>query len=134
MIAQLQSYHLLSDMNKFTQLELDYRAYNKNMRRNNMHECQLDTLDDYRRYLNGTLKHDQEFKELEQKDEGYRRTSKVKVSSYVETKREKENSTAKREPLKYTGSLIKGISTLHKSNAVPVINEQEMIDHANMRR
>lgn len=34
----------------------------------------------------------------------------------------------------YTGNLIKGISTLHKSNAVPVISESEMIDHANMRR
>ena len=121
-------------MNRFTQLELDYRAYNKNMRRNNMHECQLDTLDDYRRYLNGTLKYDQEFKELEQKDESYRRTPKVKVSSYVETKREKENSTAKREPLKYTGSLIKGICQTHKSNAVPVIDYQDIIDIGRMRR
>jgi len=99
-----------------------------------MHECQLDTLDDYRRYLNGTLKYDQEFKELEQKDESYRRTPKVKVSSYVETKREKENSTAKREPLKYTGSLIKGICQTHKSNAVPVIDYQDIIDIGRMRR
>jgi hypothetical protein len=37
-------------------------------------------------------------------------------------------------PNQYTGTLIKGISTLHKSNAVPVISEQEMHDHANMRR
>lgn len=34
----------------------------------------------------------------------------------------------------YTGQLVKGISTMHKSNAVPVINEQEMKDHARMRR
>lgn len=34
----------------------------------------------------------------------------------------------------YTGSLIKGISTLHKSNAVPIIDEQEAKDHAAMRR
>jgi len=37
-------------------------------------------------------------------------------------------------PNTYTGTLIKGISTLHKSNAVPVISEEEMHDHANMRR
>lgn len=41
---------------------------------------------------------------------------------------------AKPERHEYTGTLIKGISTMHKSNAVPIINEQEAIDIANMRR
>ena len=44
------------------------------------------------------------------------------------------HSCSKNEPKKYTGTLVKGISTMHKSNAVPVIDEQEMKDHANMRR
>jgi hypothetical protein len=35
---------------------------------------------------------------------------------------------------KYTGTLIKGIATMHKSNAVPVINEEEMISISRMRR
>jgi hypothetical protein len=35
---------------------------------------------------------------------------------------------------RYTGNLIKGIATMHKSNAVPVINEQEMVDISRMRR
>lgn len=34
----------------------------------------------------------------------------------------------------YTGTLIKGISTMHKSNAVPIISEQEAKEHASMRR
>ena len=34
----------------------------------------------------------------------------------------------------YTGTLIKGIAQTHKSNAVPVIDEQHMIDIARMRR
>ena len=34
----------------------------------------------------------------------------------------------------YTGTLIKGISTMHKSNAVPIISQEEMKDHASMRR
>lgn len=34
----------------------------------------------------------------------------------------------------YTGTLVKGISTMHKSNAVPVISEEEMVEHARMRR
>ena len=35
---------------------------------------------------------------------------------------------------RYTGTLVRGISTMHKSNAVPVINEEEMKDIARMRR
>lgn len=42
--------------------------------------------------------------------------------------------TFAKEPNKYTGTLIKGISTLHKSNAVPVISEEEMLEHSQMRR
>lgn len=38
------------------------------------------------------------------------------------------------DAMQYTGRLVKGIGTLHKSNAVPVINQQEMIDLARMRR
>ena len=38
------------------------------------------------------------------------------------------------DPMQYTGRLVKGIGTMHKSNAVPVISEQEMKDLARMRR
>ena len=38
------------------------------------------------------------------------------------------------EKKEYTGTLVKGIATMHKSNAVPVINQQEATDIANMRR
>lgn len=38
------------------------------------------------------------------------------------------------ESPKYTGTLVKGISTMHKSNAVPIINESEAREHASMRR
>jgi hypothetical protein len=36
--------------------------------------------------------------------------------------------------MKYTGTLVKGIATMHKSNAVPVISQEEATDIANMRR
>ena len=42
--------------------------------------------------------------------------------------------TEKKEILKYTGTLVKGIATMHKSNAVPVINEEQMKDISRMRR
>jgi hypothetical protein len=34
----------------------------------------------------------------------------------------------------YTGDKIKGIGTMHKSNAVPVFSDEEAIDIAKMRR
>lgn len=34
----------------------------------------------------------------------------------------------------YTGTAMKGIGTLHKSNAVPIFTDQEAKDQANMRR
>jgi hypothetical protein len=42
--------------------------------------------------------------------------------------------TERRESLKYTGTLVKGIATMHKSNAVPVIDEEQMKDISRMRR
>lgn len=44
------------------------------------------------------------------------------------------NSTAKKEPQKYTGTLIKGIATMHKSNAVPVIDDEQAKEISRMRR
>lgn len=40
----------------------------------------------------------------------------------------------KKEPIRYTGTLVKGISTMHKSNAVPIINDEQATDIARMRR
>ena len=38
------------------------------------------------------------------------------------------------DSMQYTGRLVKGIGTLHKSNAVPVVDEEHMKDIARMRR
>jgi hypothetical protein len=90
-----------------------------------------------RHYTNGrkkkynawtTKKREYEFKELTP-SQPYRRETTIYQS--VDTG---GNSTAKIEPIKYTGTLVKGISTMHKSNAVPIINEQEAKEHASMRR
>ena len=42
--------------------------------------------------------------------------------------------TEKKESLMYTGTLVKGIATMHKSNSVPVIDEEQMKDISRMRR
>ena len=43
-------------------------------------------------------------------------------------------STAMPTPKVYTGTLIKGIATMHKSNAVPVLNEEQAKEISQMRR
>ena len=43
--------------------------------------------------------------------------------------------TATLAPAKvYTGNMVKGIATMHKSNAVPVFSNEEAIDISKMRR
>ena len=44
------------------------------------------------------------------------------------------DSCSRPERKEYTGTLVKGIGTMHKSNAIPVIDQQQMKDLASMRR
>ena len=41
---------------------------------------------------------------------------------------------AKAAPKIYTGTKVKGIATMHKSNAVPVFSDEEAVDISKMRR
>ena len=43
-------------------------------------------------------------------------------------------NTAPVEKKTYTGTLVKGIATMHNSNAVPIIDQEQATDIANMRR
>jgi len=43
-------------------------------------------------------------------------------------------SGLKKESQKYTGTLIKGIATMHKSNAVPITDRKQAIEVSQMRR
>jgi len=36
--------------------------------------------------------------------------------------------------LSYTGTKVKGIGTMHKSNAVPIFSDEEAVDISKMRR
>jgi len=40
----------------------------------------------------------------------------------------------RRESPKYTGTLIKGIATMHKSNAVPIIDQKQATEIARMAK
>lgn len=42
--------------------------------------------------------------------------------------------TPRKESQHYTGTVVIGVATMHKSNAVPVINQQQAEEIAKMRR
>ena len=56
------------------------------------------------------------------------------MENYMQTGNYPKSNTHKKESPMYTGTLVKGIATMHKSNAVPVISQQEAEDISNMRR
>ena len=43
------------------------------------------------------------------------------------------NAVLKPSPV-YTGTMVKGIATMHKSNAVPVFSDEQAVDITRMRR
>ena len=80
-----------------------------------------------------------EFKERKVSPELYRRQEEQYKSLMEEYMKNGEyhkiaGDCTKKESPKYTGNLIKGIATMHKSNAVPVISQEEAEDIARMRR
>ena len=61
----------------------------------------------------------------------------VTGSSPVESTKPKivyDSSMAKKEEMVYTGTEIIGIAQMHKSNAVPIRNQEQAIEVATMRR
>jgi len=117
------------------QLEIEWRQYNKDMRRKHMHDCQFKSFDDYVAFRNGTYKPKQvkqpkqKFQEY-QEPQSYRRETK-----HIPSMGRGVGVAAKRETQKYTGDLIVGIGTMHKSNAVPIMRgTSEAEDIAKMRR
>lgn len=74
------------------------------------------------------------------KSKGVKNSYKPKVVEFVEVQRTKSNPksmmgiAAKEPPKVYTGTKMIGISTMHKSNLVPVFSNEEVTDIAKMRR
>lgn len=65
------------------------------------------------------------------KNEPYRRDTGPKIPSLDPT----NMAPCLKAPDKvYTGTMIKGIGTMHKSNAVPIFSDEEAVDIAKMRR
>ena len=114
-------------------VELEWRRYNKDMRRKNMHYLQFEELDDYVAYISGKMpKRKKEFVPYEaskSNDRNEPRYPSIKTSDTI------PGGTPRKESNKYTGDLIVGIGTMHKSNLVPIMRgTNEAKDIASMRR
>ena len=74
-------------------------------------------------------------KKLESKETKYvPEKTVVRETAYVPSLTTKGGSCEKVERHMYTGSNIIGISTLHKSNLVPVFSQEDAIEISRMRR
>jgi len=58
----------------------------------------------------------------------------IRETEYYPSKDTGYYNTFKKADLYYTGDNMKGIGTLHKSNAVPIFTDEEAKDQAKMRR
>ena len=114
----------------------EHRAYNKRMKQAGRHSERV-TFEEYVNRVHGktTTKRKQEHlapaevKTLAPKSTGYRRETPTYQSGALS-----KGFAPLPEKKTYTGTLVKGIATMHKSNAVPVINQEEAESISNMRR
>ena len=121
---------------RLDELQIEWRQYNKRMRKSNMHSLQYETFEDYLAYISGNppkrKKEEKEFKPYAPSKPYVRHTEKypsLKTSDAI------PGYCPKRENPKYTGDLIVGIGTMHKSNAVPIMRGTKQAEEiAKMRR
>ena len=111
------------------QFEQDHRAYNKSMKQMHCHD-QMMSLEEYDLYVRGLYK---------PKLKGVSNMPEIKPYQRETTQYKSFGDgvgvALKKESQKYTGDLIVGIGTMHKSNAVPIMRgTNEAKDIANMRR
>ena len=133
-----------------TELETDWRKHNKHCKRNHMHHFRYDTLEAYIEYRFGLKKkldpRDRSLFKPRQVETNWRAEQdadhREKYPSLMEQQMkdgtfntESMSKGTKKEPMMYTGDLIQGIATMHKSNAVPVMKGTDQAkDIARMRR
>lgn len=112
----------LSD-SQYHKMCMEWSAYNKQMKKIG---AKTKTLDEYIAYRQGKHKPTLRGTPMPQYKRDNHREQYPSGDGIGTTYARKENV--------YTGTLIKGIATMHKSNAVPIINEEQAHEVARMRR
>lgn len=109
--------------------EQSHREYNKSMKRMGCHD-QMMSLADYDLYVRGMYKPKLKGVYTAPENKPYRRET-----PEIPSLGNGVGVATKKESTRYTGDLIVGIATMHKSNAVPVMRGTDQAkDIAAMRR
>jgi hypothetical protein len=114
---------------RMAQYELDWRIHNKRCKQNGMHELRYSTVNEYINYCLGKKTTKQEFKPLVTETVYHR-----DVQEYPSLTKGGGGSGTKKESMKYTGTYIIGIATMHKSNAVPITNQEQATEISRMAK
>lgn len=116
---------------QMSRYEQEMKAYNKRMRQINAHNQQM-TLDEYIDYVHGKRtanKRERTFEPYTPPKSVHRETP------HIPSLGPGVGVATRKESPRYTGDLIVGIATMHKSNAVPVMRGTDQAkDIAQMRR
>jgi|DEB0MinimDraft_4_1074332.scaffolds.fasta_scaffold00298_15 hypothetical protein len=113
---------------KLARWETELREYNKLMKRCGSPKL---TLEQYIDKVHGKVETKREFVPMERKESLFQRQSREHREKYP-SHDTMSGSTPKKEPQRYTGTLVKGIATMHKSNAVPVIDSKQATEISKM--
>lgn len=121
--------------NQLERIRVEWRQYNKRMRQQHCHSLQFDTLEEYIAYTQGKhvpkVQKSAEFRDYKPQESVNYQRSADKIPSLGNG----IGNATKSESVKYTGDLIVGIATMHKSNAVPVMRGTKQAEEiAKMRR
>jgi hypothetical protein len=115
---------------KLARWEEELRDYNKLMKRCGSPKL---TLDQYIDKIHGKVESRREFVPYKREETLFERQSREHREKYPSLDTV-SGATPRREPQTYTGTLVKGIATMHKSNAVPVIDQKQAEEISQMRR
>jgi high-affinity K+ transport system ATPase subunit B len=111
----------------------EWRKFNKDMRRKHMHDFQFATFEAYVAYTRGKSTGTSTRSQFKEYRPSHRYTR--GTTDHIPSHGLGVGTATKKEQQVYTGDLIEGIATMHKSNAVPVMKgTNEAKDISRMRR
>ena len=115
---------------KLEKLRVQWRQHNKDCRRRHIHSAQFEKFDDFVSYVMGTYKAPKDTTPRK----SYVPPEVRKTPDYPSLSNGVGGHAPAKEPMKYTGTYITGIATMHKSNMVPITSKKDAIEVARMRR
>lgn len=125
--------------NQLKKLQVEWRQYNKDMRRKNMFDLQFQDFNDYVAYTRGEYK-PKKRKEPKTYEWSSKNQSHVRNTTQYPSLKTSDaipGAGTRKEPQVYSGERqLLGIATMHKSNMVPVFADQkeQAKEIAQMRR